>query len=123
MSKKRFLEPNAKSSEQKPSAKKNRPIEVIALDGTPPINKYFKPLSYVFRSAIITLDGSIDILNEKEEKMPQTEDDDCTVIFEKKVINPIRRNREDDDCTHWRDQTTDAVDGRELIVSLFDKTL
>ena len=99
MSKKRFLESNAKSSEQKPSAKKNRPIEVIALDGTPPINNYFRPLSYGFRPAIITLDGSIDILNEKEEKMPQTEDDDCTVIFEKKVINPIRRNREDDDCT------------------------
>ena len=99
MSKKRFLEPNAKSSEQKPSAKKNRPIEVIALDGTPPINNYFKPLSYGFRPAIITLDGSIDILNENEVKMPQTKDDDCTVIFEKKVINPIQRNREDDDCT------------------------
>ena len=99
MSKKRFLESNAKSSEQKPSAKKNRPIEVIALDGTPPIKNYFRPLSYGFRPAIITLDGSIDILNENEVKMPQTEDDDCTVIFEKKVINPIQRNCEDDDCT------------------------
>ena len=98
MSKKRLLEHNAKSFEQKSSAKKNRPIDVITLDGTPPINNYFRPLQYGFRPAIITLD-SPNKVNEKAVKVPQTEDDDCSVMFEKKVINPIRRNHEGDDCT------------------------
>ena len=98
MNKKRFLEPNAKCYEQ-PSAKKNKPIEVITLDGTPPINNFFRPLLYGLRPAIVTLDDAIDIPNEKAVKIPQTEDDDCAVIFEKKGINPIRRKRKDDDCT------------------------